>query len=465
MHHPIGTALRQQYARARLSRDRRFDGRFFVAVKTTGIFCRPICPAKLPKEENVDYYHLAESAMAQGFRPCLRCRPDSAPNSWAWLGKETSVQRALSLLTSQPQQSMAQIAQRMGISERYLHKLVQQSLGISPCRFRMHGRLLFAKTLLQQTTLNIEDVALASGFNSSRRLQSNMQKLMKTSPSQLRKSKTTHSDTSHPIHLELAFRPPYDWPGVRRFLALRAIDKVETVTEDTYQRQFSWPDCEGQFSARYMDSKHAFAISLKLTNLSALKSVLINISKMLDLNADPIHIQDALQRAGIPLDQQVLGLRQVATWSLFEAACRAIIGQQISVKAAINQLTAMVQALGHTNPFGLCFPKPEVVATNDLTMLKMPRARKQAIRELATFILGQPQEGANLADILAIKGIGPWTHAYVAMRGEGDPDILLHQDLIIKQQLAKHAIATDKAAPWRSYLSFQLWRMSDAEKG
>ncbi len=172
-----------------MSRDPRFDGQFFIAVKSTGIFCRPICPARLPQEKNVDYYLNATQAMSAGFRPCLRCRPDSAPGSWAWLGADTTAQRALTLLVRYPEQSVDDIAQRMGISARYLYKLVVSKVGIAPKKYRLYSQVLFAKRLLQQTSLSILDVALAAGFSSARRLQANMQHIIGLAPASVRKTR------------------------------------------------------------------------------------------------------------------------------------------------------------------------------------------------------------------------------------------------------------------------------------
>lgn len=188
----------QQYQQARLSRDARFDGQFFVAVKSTGIFCRPVCPAPSPKEENVVYYQLAAQAMQAGFRPCIRCRPDSAPHSWAWKGVDTTIERALSLLQQQPELTLTALSDKLGITDRYLRKLFQQKLGVSPKQYSLYQQMLFAKTLLQQSELNVEDIAVACGFQSSRSLQYNLHKHLRLTPSQLRQKKN-HSSAKYSI--------------------------------------------------------------------------------------------------------------------------------------------------------------------------------------------------------------------------------------------------------------------------
>ncbi len=218
------TLAKSMLAKARLSRDPRFDGRFFVAVKTTGIFCRPICPARLPKEENVTYFQHATQAMAQGYRPCFRCRPDSAPRSAAWKGVGATINRALSLLSVIPIERVADIATRLGISERYLNKLVVNAVGIPPKQFQNMQRALFAKQLIQQTHLSMTDIAITAGYQSLRQLQRAIEQYCATSPTQLRKREPVQQKT---ISLFLSYRPPYNWPYVRDFLATRAIEGME----------------------------------------------------------------------------------------------------------------------------------------------------------------------------------------------------------------------------------------------
>ncbi|WP_438865184.1 bifunctional transcriptional activator/DNA repair enzyme AdaA, partial [Neptunicella sp.] len=225
----------QSFQQARLARDARFDGQFFVAVKSTGIFCRPICPATPPKEHNVEYFLLAEQAMQAGFRPCLRCRPDSAPSSWAWKGVDTTVERALTLLTDYPQLTLQHIAVKLGISDRYLRNLFSQKVGMTAKQYQLCQQLLFAKKLLHETALSIEQVALSCGFQSSRRLQDLFKKRLQLSPAQVRKNKPLANDH---IQLSLAFRPPYNWPMLRDFLALRAVTGMEWVNDDSYARTF-----------------------------------------------------------------------------------------------------------------------------------------------------------------------------------------------------------------------------------
>ncbi|MHC6647097.1 DNA-3-methyladenine glycosylase 2 family protein [Alteromonas sp. HB246098] len=460
------------FSKARLSRDPRFDGRFFVAVKTTGIFCRPICPARLPKEENVTYFEHATQAMAQGYRPCFRCRPDSAPRSAAWKGVGASVSRALSLLSAIPIESVADIACRLGISERYLNKLVVNAVGISPKQFQNMQRALFAKQLIQQTSLPMTDVSVTAGYQSLRQLQRAVEQYCGTSPTQLRKKQGAEQKS---ISLFLAYRPPYNWPYVRDFLAARAIEGMELVTENSYQRYFSSHSSAGVFKAEHDHARNGFNVHIDMADLRALHTVIENIKLVLDLHADPLLIEQSLMHAGLSQKQLTSGLRLPSACSVFESGCRAIVGQQVSVKAAIGQVTLLVHQLGErvssvisSHDFNTevserySFPAPETVADNNLEFLRMPQARKNALRSFAQLFVGDSMPAHE--DILAIKGVGPWTLDYLKMRGERNPDIYLGGDLIVRKVAQQYPIEPDKAAPWRSYLTLQLWQLSNQQK-
>ena len=462
------TFAKSMLAKARLSRDPRFDGRFFVAVKTTGIFCRPICPARLPKEENVTYFQHATQAMAQGYRPCFRCRPDSAPRSAAWKGVGATINRALSLLSVIPIERVADIAARLGISERYLNKLVVNAVGIPPKQFQNMQRALFAKQLIQQTHLSMTDVAITAGYQSLRQLQRAIEQYCATSPTQLRKREPVQQKT---ISLFLSYRPPYNWPCVRDFLATRAIEGMERVTQESYERYFSCKENLGFFKAVHDDVRHGFKLFIDLSDLSSLHTTIENIKQVLDLHADPLLIEQSLVQSGLSPEKLTPGLRLPSAWSVFESGCRAIVGQQVSVKAAIGQVTLLVHQLGKkvstVTPYKsdkrdtsecYSFPTPEDVAEHSLEFLRMPQARKEAVRDFARlFANGNTPKHE---DILAIKGVGPWTLDYLKMRGERNPDIYLGGDLIVRKMAQQFPVQPEKAAPWRSYLTLQLWQLS-----
>lgn len=446
-----------QWQQARLSRDRRFDGRFFVAVKTTKIFCRNICPVNLPKEENVEYFEHATQALQNGFRPCLRCRPDSAPNSYAWLGVETTLVRAMRLLREHPDTDLQSIAARLGISDGYLRKLFRERLGVSPKQYQLTEQLLFAKKLLHETLLSVEQVAASAGFQSSRRLQHHLKETMKLTPTQIRQQKSAKTEA---LELYLSFRPPYCWSQVRDFWAGRAITDMEHITENSYGRSFQWQNATGYFNAVIEPEHFRFKVHLVLDNYDNLQSVLHNIRRVLDLETDFQVVQQGLLNAGLQTSQLTDGLRLPGVWSLFEAGCRAILGQQVSVKAAVNKVAQLTAELGETfevdNKVYQLFPEPAAVAQSDLDFFRMPQARKNALRSLAAFI-AEHGEDTSPEKWLDIKGIGPWTVAYAKMRGLSEPDIWMGTDLAIKKQIKQFDLTTDNAAPWRSYLTFQLW--------
>lgn len=465
----------QEFRQARKSRDPRFDGRFFVGVKTTGIFCRNVCRVRLPKEENVTYFNFAAQAMQAGFRPCLRCRPDSAPGSFAWQGVTTTLARAMQLLKNQPHTDIQHLCEKLGISDSYLRKLFRTQLGISPKHFQIAEQLLLAKRLLHETQLSVEQIAHCSGFNSARRLQDNMMQHLKLSPSQVRQTKPI---ANRPLRLHLYYRAPYNWPQLRDFLSIRAIANVETVTEHSYSRQFTLKattanasECHGYFRATHQETQNRFEVDIELNDYQQLNRVLSNLRRILDLDTDSSVIEQQLLAAGIPQQQLVTGLRLPGVWSELEAGVRAILGQQVSIQAAITHLTRLVESCDYRIADKLYFPTAEHILNNPLDVLKMPNARKQCLHRLAEHIkngndLAQKTEQeqlflhTDLKQWQALKGIGPWTVAYAEMRGQSNPDIWLNTDLVIKKQLQKQAINADLAIPWRSYLTFQLWSMA-----
>lgn len=446
----------QTYQNARKTRDARFDGTFFVAVKSTGIFCRPICPAPSPMEKNVEYFSMAQLAMNAGYRPCLRCRPDSAPMSCAWKGVDTTVERAISLLAQYPELTLDNISEKLGISDRYLRDLFKRKLGMGPKKFQLYEKLMFAKQLLHQTRLPIEHVAQASGFSSARRLQDNLSNTLGLSPKQIRQKGVSKENQ---LLLKLSYRPPYHWQHLRDFLATRAISSVESVTENSYSRTFNLGSSSGWFEATINSAASVFEVKLEINEIANLKPVITQIRRILDLDSDPKVIEEGLVSTMLPSTNILNGIRIPGVWQPFEAGCRAILGQQISVVAAIKLVTKMVNELGSKEEQRFYFPTPEQVSKSDLQFLGMPDKRRQTLRAFARFCAENPDQD-NLDHWLKIKGIGPWTVAYAKMRGQSNPDIWLDTDLIIKKQIANNSIEANAAKPWRSYLTFQLWSMA-----
>lgn len=454
------TLERSRFKAARLSRDARFDGHFFVAVKSTGIFCRPVCPARLPDEKNVDYYTQAASAMQDGFRPCLRCRPDAAPLSPAWRGVGSSVQRAQTLLSELPPQPVAGIAERMGMTGRYLHKLTTTHLGVAPKTFQLARQLLFAKQLLQQSNLPVAHVAQAAGFASSRQLQRQLQQAWQMTPSDLRKKTSTPVSVASgfDVTLPLYYRPPYDWSGVRAFLEKRCIHALETVAEHSYERRFTLDGKQGCVKAVHQPDHHRFRLTITLDDIRHLHMVVRNMARVLDVDANPGLIHQALCNAGIAKGIVMPGLRLPGVWSPFEACIRAVLGQQVSVTAAIRLLNQFVAHFQQDNmPSG--FPEPSRVAEADLSWLPMPELRKAALQECARYFTTM-EERVAAEQIINIKGIGRWTCDYVRLRGLSEPDCYLDSDLVVRKVAEKHQLAPEQASPWRSYLTLQLWALA-----
>ncbi|MCG7548397.1 AlkA N-terminal domain-containing protein [Pseudoalteromonas sp. Of7M-16] len=442
--------------KARLSRDPRFDGKFFIAVKTTGIYCRTTCPVHPPKEENVQYFISALSAAQAGFRPCLRCRPDSAPGSAPWQGVGATLDRAIALIDQGALQegSLPQLASRLGVSDRYVRKLFNQYLGVSPKKYALYQQCLFAKKLLHQTRLPITEVALASGFDSIRRFNDCFKSQLQFTPTQMRQQQKKANSN---IVLELYYRPPFNWHHMQQFLAKRLVDGLEWITPQSYGRTFQWHGSQGKFTATHNPEKHCFDVEIDINELKSLKPVVNNIRRILDLDADLLQIESDLTRALPKEFTLVTGLRLPGIWSLFEAGIRAILGQQVSVQAAKNLVTQLVHTLGQPKDTEHYFPTAEAMADNDLEFLKMPNARRQTLRRFAEyFCFAEAAEQPD--DWLDIKGIGPWTVAYAKMRGQSDPDIFLASDLgVIKALKAQREFNETQLSPWRSYLTFQLW--------
>ncbi len=452
----------RSYFQARKARDARFDGVFFVAVKSTGIYCRPICPATSPLEKNVEYHETAISAAQSGFRPCLRCRPDSAPHSCAWLGSETTFQRALGLIQQGvlSDQSVELLAQRLGISDRYLRELFQRNLGTSPKKFAIYQQCLFAKQLLHQSSLSVSEIAFASGFNSVRRFNEAMLEQLKLTPRDIRKSEDSQFAG---LKLKLSYRPPYDWSHMFSFLERRVIPSLEWCDDGRYSRTIQYRQTKGYFTIQANLEQHCFDLDLHLNGHQNLKQISAKLRGLFDVDAPIAQIDEHLRcEVGDFIDYQS-GLRVPGIWGTFEAGIRAILGQQVSVAAARNLVIAFVEELGEPisvsgNSVAKLFPMPEVVIGHSLDFFKMPQARKDTVRRLAQHFL-EHEDPENIDAWLGLKGIGPWTANYVKLRASKDPDIWLAGDAGLKNAIKAIGREPDLAAtsPWRSYLTMQIW--------
>ncbi|PMK02438.1 AlkA N-terminal domain-containing protein [Vibrio sp. 10N.261.55.A7] len=445
----------EQCQSARMARDPRFDGQFFIAVKTTGIFCRSICPANLPKEHNVEYFSDKAQALSAGYRPCLRCHPDSAPNSWAWKGVETTFTRASQLIDQGALLTgdIESLSDRLGISSRYLRRLFQTYLGLSPKQYAQNHQLMFAKQLLHNSNLSVTDIAFASGFNSVRRFNDAFKNTLKLTPTQVRKQeKATCLENT----ILLSYKGQLNWPHMLNFYRLRAIEGVETVTETSYERVVLINGSHAWFKAELIGNK--LQVEFKIEEMTQLRHLIDKIRTMFDLDADTNSIEQHIEHVAPGL-VTLSGLRIPGVWNPWEAGVRAILGQQVSVKAAIGQLNLLAKTVVTevSGSDGQCyFPSAKQVAEIDLDFLRMPQSRKETLKRFALYSLDHSE--ADPSEWLSLKGIGPWTVDYALLRGLSKPDRFLEGDLIVKKAMAEFPMLDAKSlSPWGSYATFHCW--------
>jgi AraC family transcriptional regulator of adaptative response / DNA-3-methyladenine glycosylase II len=451
------------YRRARLARDPRFDGRFFIGVVTTGIYCRPICPAPAPKEKNVRYFPSAAAAAEAGFRPCLRCRPEASPGTPAWLGASATVSRALKLIgeSALDDSGVEDLAARLGIGARHLRRLFVRYLGATPVAVARTRRVHFAKKLIDDTNLPMTQIAMAAGFGSIRRFNATFQELYGRAPRELRKAKAQNAHEPGVYEFRLAYRPPYDWDSLLGFLAPRAIPGVEAVTADEYRRTIYLDGRPGAISVRPA-GRNSLELRIRYPHPAPLFRIVERVRKIFDAGADPREIAARLKRDSRlrPLVRRFAGLRVPGCWDGFEVSVRTILGQQVSVKAASTLAGRVAAAFGQPFEGGFLFPGPQSLAEADLAPLGVTRQRAQSIRGLArAAALGKIPFDASLAPeefervITEIPGIGSWTAQYIAMR-LGEPDAFPAGDLYLRP------VARDAEAwrPWRAYAAMYLWR-------
>lgn len=470
--------------RALCLRDPRFDGRFFVGVKTTGIYCRPICPARTPSLENVTFYPTAAAAQDAGFRPCLRCRPETSPDLGAWRGTSNTVSRALALieLGALTEASVEDLANRVGVGERQLRRLFRQHLGASPVAVAQSRRLLLAKQLVHETRLPMAEIALASGFGSVRRFNETFQTQFDRAPSQLRRASgpEVSAGPQGEISLLLRFHPPYDWPSMLEFLHRRAIPGIEAVTPTRYARSVKIDGAQGMVAVEQANG-NALRAFARFPKLSALPMLIARLRRVFDLAADPLPIAAHLAKdlALAPLVKARPGLRVPGAWDGFELAIRAVLGQQITVSAAARLAGRLVAAHGErlAQPDGdltYAFPSPETLAAADLTALGMPRSRAAALQSMAAAAMADPHlfdPRNRLEDAIqrlrSIRGVGEWTAQYIALRQLREPDAFPAADLgLLRAMASRHGCVTSSSElldranawrPWRAYAAQHLW--------
>ncbi|MBN9562331.1 MAG: helix-turn-helix domain-containing protein [Alphaproteobacteria bacterium] len=470
--------------RAILSRDARFDGRLFVAVTSTGIYCRPVCPARTPKRENVRFFPTAAAAESAGFRACLRCRPETSPELAVWRGTSNTVSRALSLIETGALDGadVAALAERLGVGERQLRRLFEMHLGASPLAVAQTRRVHLAKQLIHETDLPMAEVALAAGFGSVRRFNETFQHLYRRPPAALRRRSNPREAQPHAVSLRLRYRPPYDWDAMLAFLSMRAIPGVEIVSGNRYARAVAFGSDQGVIAATPA-GRDCLAVDVRFPRLTALPTILARIRRMFDLAADPLLIGEQLGRDPklAPLIEARPGLRVPGAWDGFELAVRGVLGQQITVVAARKLAGKLAQAFGDELPeqwredgLSLTFPRPERLAEADPALLGMPRARGLALISLAGAVAADPDlfgPRRSLEDAIerlrALPGIGEWTAQYIAMRALREPDAFPAADIGLLRALAepdgtrptpRELLArAEQWRPWRAYAALHLW--------
>lgn len=472
--------------RAVSSRDSRFDGQFITGVRTTGIYCRPSCPATTPQPRNVRFYPTAAAAQAAGLRACRRCLPDAVPGSPAWDVRADLAARAMRLISDGvvEREGVPGLAQRVGYSERQLGRVLTTELGAGPLALARAHRSHAARLLIERSTLSFSDVAFAAGFSSVRQFNDTVRAVFDRTPSQLRATAGNGFPASDygngtRLTLRLPLRPPFDAAGIFGFLAARAIRGVETATDHGYARTLRLP--HGIGTVRLQPAADHVLCTLRLTDLRDLGSAVTRVRRLLDLDADPAAVDTVL--AGDPAlassVADVPGIRVPGAVDRTELLVRALVGQQVTVAAARTALIRLAAAAGEPlsdadGDLTTLFPTAAAVAEHARRVLRGPRARTAAVVTAAEAIatgalalhVGRDHDELR-DDLLALPGVGPWTADYLLMRVLGAPDVLLTGDAALRNGAKALGLPTTPATitqrleplrPWRSYAVMHLWR-------
>jgi len=475
-----------EYEDARQSRDPRFDGRFFIGVLTTGIYCRPICPVRVPKKENIQLYRSAAGAAEAGFRPCLRCRPESSPGTPAWVGAPYKVSRALQLIAkgSLDEGSVDSLAAQLSIGSRQLTRLFQQHVGASPVAVAQTQRLHFAKKLIDETGLPLSQVCFAAGFGSVRRFNAVFQSTYARSPKELRaRRKHKKADPPDCIEMRLSYRPPLDWKAMLAYLEFRKIPGVEHIDQsaNTYSRTILIDGIAGDIEVEFAEEESFVLLRINYPDTSHLYHIVEKVRLMFDLKADSEEIDKFFARDKLLKNvvKKNPGTRVTGCWDGLEVTVRAILGQQITVKAATTLAGRVAQR--HGNPYtgsreelNRTFPTAKDLSEAELDGLGIVGQRIAAIKTVAQKILDAELVFDSVVEtedfvenICRIKGIGEWTAHYIALRVLSDPNAFPYSDLILRRAAAKKgetlspkellAIA-EVWKPWRAYAVILLWK-------
>jgi AraC family transcriptional regulator of adaptative response / DNA-3-methyladenine glycosylase II len=468
-------------------RDPRFDGVFFTAVRTTGIYCRPSCPATTPKRENVRFYPSAAAAQAAGFRACRRCRPDAVPGSAEWNLRADVIGRAMRLINDGviDREGVSGLAARLGYSERQVQRHLVAELGAGPLALARAQRAHTARVLLQTTVLPVTDVAFAAGFASVRQFNDTIREIYAATPTELRDTARKAErgvNGGGGISLRLAYREPYAREHVFDFIGARAIPGVEEMAGErgdrVYRRTLSFGHGTGIVEVRERPSGGAWLdCRLDLADLRGFTTAIGRVRRLFDLDADPVAVAEYFSTHPVlrPLSAKTPGLRSPGAADADEMAIRAVLGQQITVAAARRLAGRLVAARGEPLPEpsgGLThvFPGAEALAGADFAELGMPESRKRTLRTISRALAdgsvrldpGADRDQAQ-RELLELRGIGPWTAGYLRMRALSDPDVVLPGDVVIKSEMKRAGLdRTDVESwhPWASYAIHYFWSNS-----
>ena len=475
--------------RALQTRDSRFDGLLFVGVTSTGVYCRPVCPARTPRFQHCRFFGSAAAAQQAGFRPCLRCRPETAPDLASWRGTSNTVSRALALIADGAldgdDANVGRLSERLGMGERQLRRLFIKHLGASPIAVAQTRRVLFAKQLIHETRMPMTEVAMAAGFGSVRRFNEIFRDLFGRAPSTLRREGSAAPvSTETGVTLRLRYRPPYDWDCMLAHLQARAIPAVELVENGTYRRTVEVDGFVGSVEVVHLGPQQSLGVTIRFPNVRFLAAIVTRVRRLFDTGADIETIDEHLSRDPVlaPLVAQRPGLRAPGGWDGFELAVRAILGQQVSVAAARHLAGQLVERHGKPIPVARIshsrlthvFPTAEALAAAESIRLDMPAARQSSLKALAQAAVSDPNlfrpfgtiEEA-IARFRSIRGVGEWTAQYIALRALREPDAFPASDIGLLRGAGsleglrptpqRLLVRAELWRPWRAYAAQHIW--------
>ncbi len=460
------------FYQAMLARDPRFDGKFFVGVKTTGIYCRPICPAK-PKRENVEFFSHHLEAEKAGYRPCLRCRPESAPRSPAWIGKTATVQRAVKILHQRESLEFNEdrFADLFGVSARHLRRLFMAEIGKTPKQIAFENRLNLARQLITETALSMGEISHAAGFSSIRRFNDAFKERFKRPPREIRRQQNAKGER---LCVSLPYRPPFDFDGLLNFYDNHPVGDLQQVRDGRLTRVIHFDDQVGEISVSHEAEKAQIKVEIDFPDTRFIHQIISRVRAMFDLDSDPVVVANVLEID--PLLKKILkknpGVRLPSGWDPFEIAIATILGQLVSVKMGRSLVKDLIELAGVEAPDQTgekrvrLFPTAKQILKADLGSLRTTRKRKESLMAFSQAIVNgtislEPTQDVEkfLKDVMEIPGIGPWTAQYMALKALRNTDSFPSSDLILARALKIHSKEwLEQMSPWRGYAAALMWR-------